>query len=234
MIPALAAAGFHVYVPDLLGFGRSPQPDVDYSISLQEHTVLEFMDAVGAEDADVGGWSMGGWVALKLTLDQPEMVDRLVVFDTAGIYFPPTFDASLFTPSDAAGLSRLQAMLTPAPKPIPGFAARAAVRRLQSNGWVIRRSVDSMEGGKDLLDFRVGGIAKPTLIVWGVQDTLISPTVGETLHHLIPGSSMLMVAGCGHLAPGECAKPILNETIQFLKAEPPVRGGEKTVDGTAK
>ena len=39
MIPALAARGFHVYVPDLLGYGRSPKPDVDYSISLEEQTV---------------------------------------------------------------------------------------------------------------------------------------------------------------------------------------------------
>ena len=29
MIPALAARGFHVYAPDLLGYGRSPRPDVD-------------------------------------------------------------------------------------------------------------------------------------------------------------------------------------------------------------
>src|SRR5277367_5259154 len=84
MIPALAAKGFHVYVPDLLGYGRSPQPDVDYSVSLQEKTMMEFMDALGLEDSDVGGWSMGGWVALELTLDHPEMVDRLVVFDSAG------------------------------------------------------------------------------------------------------------------------------------------------------
>jgi len=31
MIPTLAAHGFHVYVPDLLGYGRSSKPDVDYS-----------------------------------------------------------------------------------------------------------------------------------------------------------------------------------------------------------
>lgn len=234
MIPTLAAAGFHVYVPDLLGFGRSPQPDVDYTITLQEHTVLDFMKAVGIEDADVGGWSMGGWVALKLTLDRPELVDRLVVFDSAGIYFPPTFDASLFTPSDSAGMLRLQSMLTPEPKPLPGFALRAAIRRLRGNGWVIQRSVASMEGGKDLLDFRVSGIKTPTLIVWGLKDTLIPVTTGEELHRRIPGSSILVVGGCGHLAPSECAKPILHQTIRFLKADPPADGSETTVDGTAK
>ena len=234
MIPALAAAGFHVYAPDLLGFGRSEQPDVDYSIALQEKIVVEFMDAAGIEDADVGGWSMGGWVALKLTLEQPEMVDRLVVFDSAGIYFPTTFEASLFIPTDAPAVSKLLAMLTPNPKPMPAFVSRAVVRRLQSNGWVIQRSVASMESGKDLLDFQLGEIHKPTLIVWGQKDTLIPLSAGETLHRAIPGSSLLVVAGCGHLAPGECSGPILRKTIEFLKADPPLRGDATTVDGTVQ
>src|ERR1700722_18631757 len=39
LIPRLAAKGFHVWVPDLLGYGRSPRPNVDYSISLEEKTV---------------------------------------------------------------------------------------------------------------------------------------------------------------------------------------------------
>ena len=89
----LAAQGFHVYVPDLLGYGRSPKPDVDYSISLEEKTVVEFMQAVHVPRADVGGWSMGGWIAMKLALDHPEMVDRLVVYDSAGVYFPATLAA---------------------------------------------------------------------------------------------------------------------------------------------
>ena len=103
MIPALAAKGFHVYVPDLLGYGRSPKPDVDYSISLEEQTVAQFMQAVHVARADVGGWSMGGWVAMKLALDHPEMVDRLVVYDSAGVYFPATFEPELFTPDGCCG-----------------------------------------------------------------------------------------------------------------------------------
>jgi len=224
MIPTLAAQGFHVYVPDLLGYGRSPQPDVDYSIPLQEKTVVDFMHALGLRHADVGGWSMGGWVALKMTVDHPEMVDRLVVYDAAGVYFPPTFEASLFVPRDAAALARLQAMLTPAPKPLPGFVERAAIRKLTRNGWVIERGVESMESGKDLLDFQLPRIQQPVLIVWGTEDRLIPLTVGEEMQQKIAGSSLLVVDGCGHLAPGECSKPVLKGTVEFLKAEPAVRG----------
>ena len=229
LIPSLAAHGFHVYVPDLLGYGRSPKPDVDYSISLQEKTVVDFMQSLGLAHADIGGWSMGGWVALKLTVDNPTLVDRLVVYDSAGIYFPATFNAELFTPTDAAGLDHLIAMLTPNPRPIPTFAVRAAIRKLQANAWVLDRSVDSMISGRDLLDFQLYKIKVPTLVVWGQQDTLIPLAVGESIHHRIANSSLFVVQGCGHLAPAECSQPILGATIHFLTANPPPQPFERTV-----
>jgi pimeloyl-ACP methyl ester carboxylesterase len=231
MIPSLAEAGFHVYAPDLIGYGRSSKPDLDYSISLEEKTVVDFMHAVHVDKADVGGWSMGGWIAMKLTLDHPDLVKRLVIYDSAGIYFPATFDASLFTPSDPAGIAKLGAMLTPHPRPIPAFAARAAIRRLGESGWIIRRSVAAMEHGRDLLDFRLHGITKPTLIVWGGDDELIPPSVGESIHQKIAGSSMLTIEGCGHLAPAECYRPVAAGTIMFLQAYPPPKGWEWSLPG---
>jgi pimeloyl-ACP methyl ester carboxylesterase len=234
LIPGLAAAGFHVYAPDLLGYGRSSQPNVDYTISLEEKTVVDFMKAVHLDKADVGGWSMGGWIALKLTIDHPDLVKRLAIYDSAGIYFPPTFNATLFTPTDSLGVAKLTAMLTPHPRPMPAFVSRAAIRKLQKNAWVIERSVISMEAGRDLLDFRLGGIHKPTLIVWGAADTLIPRSVGEAMHQQIAGSTLVLVNGCGHLAPAECSKPVLAATLRFLQAQPPLRGGETTVQGAPK
>lgn len=231
MIPALRDKGFHVYALDLLGYGRSPRPDVDYSIALEEKTVVDFMQAVGVERADVGGWSMGGWIAMKLAIDHPERVDRLVVYDAAGIYFPATFTGSLFTPHDAAGLERLQAILSPHPEALPGFVQRAVITRLRRNAWVIDRSVGAMETGRDLLDFQLQRVTAPTLVVWGADDELIPVSVGEAIHRDIPGSAMLVVAGCGHLAPLECSAPVVSGTVGFLRAEPALRGGEATVPG---
>jgi pimeloyl-ACP methyl ester carboxylesterase len=228
MMPVLAAHGFHVYAPDLLGYGRSPRPDVDYSISLEEQTVVQFMQAVHVSRADVGGWSMGGWIAMKLTLDHPEMVDRLVIYDSAGIYFPATFGPELFTPSNVAGVRTLMAILSPNPRPLPNFAAEAALRKLEGNAWVLRRSMASMTSGKELLDFRLHQISQPMLIVWGAQDELIPLSVGETIHKSVPQSVLDIIAGCGHLAPAECAGPVTEGTVEFLRAEPPMRGGEKT------
>jgi pimeloyl-ACP methyl ester carboxylesterase len=228
MIPALAAQGFHVYAPDLLGYGRSPKPDVDYSISLEEQTVAQFMRAVHVPRADIGGWSMGGWIVMKLALDHPELVDRLVIYDSAGVYFPATWEPELFTPADVLGVKKLMGMLTPKPRPLPGFAAEAAVRKLERNAWVIRRSMTAMTNGRDLLDFRLYQISQPMLIVWGAQDELIPLSAGEAIHKRVPQSVLNIVEGCGHLAPAECPRPVIEGTVEFLKAEPPMRGGEKT------
>jgi pimeloyl-ACP methyl ester carboxylesterase len=231
MLKRLKRAGFHVYAPDLLGYGRSPRPDVSYSISMEEAVVVQFMQAVHLTRADVGGWSMGGWVAMKLALDHPEMVDRLMIYDSAGIYFPATFGPELFTPDDVAGVRRLMSILTPKPIDMPEFAAKAALRKLQRNAWILNRSTVAMMSGFDLLDFRLQNLRQPMLIVWGAQDELIPLSVGETIHRDVPHSVLDVVEGCGHLAPLECAKPVLEGTVAFLRAQPPLQGGGKTFPG---
>jgi pimeloyl-ACP methyl ester carboxylesterase len=233
-IPSLAAAGFHVYAPDLLGYGRSARPDVEYSVALEEGVVLNFMHAMGLTHADFDGWSMGGWIAAKIALDHPAMVDRLVLDDSAGLTFQPSFARDAFVPTDSAGLTRLMALLSPHPAEFPPFVVRATLRRIADNGKIIQSSMDSMESGADLLDTRLASITQPALIMWGTEDNLIPMAVGETMHRDIPNSVFEGIVGCGHLAPMECPKPVLAGTIQFLKAQPPMQGGEQMLPGTAR
>lgn len=230
MIPALAASGFHVYAPDLPGYGRSSRPrDADYSIAMEEAAMAGFAQALHLSHVSVGGWSMGGWVAMKLTLDHPGMVDRLVVYDSAGVYFPADFGAELFVPGDAPGITRLMKTLSPHPQPLPAFVARDILRKFARNGWVIERSMRAMTTGRDLLDFRLPEIHQPTLVVWGAEDELIPLSVGRRIHSLIPNSALRIVEGCGHLAPLECWKPVATATETFLHAQPPIEGGEQTL-----
>ena len=229
MLPALAAHGFHVYAIDLLGYGRSAKPaDATFSVREEERVVTSFMRAVGLERADVGGWSMGGWVALRLALDRPELVQHLVLYDAAGIYFPLESPETLFAPANADDFRALVAKLTTTR--MPTFLVDDALRRFRQNGWVIRRSVASMTSGADLLDFRLSTLRRPTLIVWGAQDHLIPVSVGETLHRSIAGSSLAVLPGCGHLAPAECSRPALKATLEFLQEAPVERAsGAQTV-----
>lgn len=226
LIGPLVAQGFHVYAPDLLGFGQSPRPDVPYSISLEEQVLVDFMNAVHQPHADLDGWSMGGWVAAKLALDHPGMVDRLVLDDSAGIFFPISFPRTIFVPTDAASARQLLSLLTSHPVAVPDFVLQADLAKAKGDGWVVQRTFDSMLSGVDFLDTRLADLHQPTLLLWGTEDKLIPLSVGETMHRQIAHSVLVGIPGGGHLTPTEDPQPVLNATIQFLKAQPAIQGGE--------
>ena len=86
-----------------------------------------------------------------------------------------------------------------------------------------------MINGRDLLDFRLHNISQPMLIVWGSKDELIPLASGETIHRSVPQSVLNIIEGCGHLAPSECSVPVIESTVEFLRAVPPMRGGERMI-----
>jgi pimeloyl-ACP methyl ester carboxylesterase len=224
----LRDAGFHVYAPDLLGAGRSPHPaDGDYTLGHEEQFVVEFLHALGLQRVDIGGWSMGGGIVLKLALDHPELIDRVVVYDGVGVRFARTYGNDIFQLTTPAAISRLGALMEPGGKPLPAFILRDAVRVFGQQQWIVDKQMADMETEKDALDDRLGGLTEPLLIVWGAKDQLIPVAAGETMHRLDPRSELDVIDGCGHLAPKSCPVPVAQATIQFLKAEPAPAGGER-------
>jgi pimeloyl-ACP methyl ester carboxylesterase len=230
MLERLKKAGFHVYAPDLLGYGRSPKPaDSDYSISTQEQLMADFIQSIGLQKPDIGGWSMGGWVALKLALDHPDMVDRVVVYDSAGIKVQIVGGPEVFHPTTTEQLQRLASLLEPKAKPLPQFVLRDALRKTEQGQWVVDRSMASMQTGRDLLDSRLSAMQNPLLIVWGSDDGLIPLSVGQQMHALDPQSELDVVEGCGHLAPKTCPERVAAATADFLKANPAPTGSVRTL-----
>ncbi len=220
VIPGLQAAGHEVYAVDLPGYGLSERPDAEgYSIGRLAGSVLGLMDALGLERVDVAGWSMGGWVAMKVASDRPERVRRLVLIDSAGLEFDVPYEPSIFAPTDVAGVRRLLARLTPKKVDLPGFVARDVLRRMRANGCVLRRNLEEMLGGADLMEQRLSAIDAPTMVLWGEQDELIPLEVGERIAVGIAGAEMVRVPGCGHLAPMEQPAEILTRMTEFLRDE---------------
>ena len=235
MLKRLKRAGFHVYAPDLLGYGRSPKPESgDYSISGEEQFVSEFIQALGLQKPDVGGWSMGGWIALKLALDHPDMVDRVVVYDSAGIRTGAPSSGSAFQIKTPEDVNRLVAIMEPDAKPLPAFVARDAVRRFESIQASTDRSMAAMRTGKDLLDDRLPQLTEPLLIVWGSDDGMTPLASGRALHALVKASELDIVEGCGHLGPQRCAAREAAATADFLKSNPAPVGGERTLANMGK
>ena len=214
----LVKAGYRVYIPDLPGYGRSEKPaDFSYSIHDEAEVVVKFLDALGLKHVDLGGWSMGGGIVQHVAFRHPERVRRLMLFASIGIKQPPTFDLRLFTPTSPAELDQLNALLMPNPPKVPGFVARDILRISKARAWVIHRALDSMRTGQDATDNILPQLKMPVLIVWGDKDRIILLGQGETMHRLVPQSELVVIPGCGHLAPVQCSAQIGPKVVEFVK-----------------
>jgi Predicted hydrolases or acyltransferases (alpha/beta hydrolase superfamily) len=218
LTPYLAKAGFRIYRPDLPGFGRSEwPPNFSYSVHDQATVVVDFMKALGLSQADLGGWSMGGWIVQIVADRLPEMVHRLMLFDSAGLYVLPTWDTNLFMPKTAAELNRLEALLMPQPPDIPPYVARDILRISRGHAWVMQRALDTMLTGIDATDDMLPRFKMPVLILWGAEDKITPLSQGQKMHELIPQSELDVFNGCGHLAPSQCTGEMGPQLVEFLK-----------------
>ena len=218
LAPYLAQSGFRVYIPDLIGYGRSEQPaDFSYSVCDEAAVVVGFMDALDLKQVELGGWSMGGWIAALVATQHPDRVSRLMLFDSAGLNVPPTFDTSLFIPSTAAQLDQLKALLSPQPQPIPAFIARDILRNFRLNGWVVERALATMLTAQDVVDNVLPQLKMPVLLVWGSLDRVTPLSDGDIMHRLIPQSQLDVFAGCGHMAPSECSAEVGPKVVAFAQ-----------------
>lgn len=105
---ALAAEGLHVVTLDLLGHGRSDRPEdpLVYSMTAFGEQVIALLDHLGAEQAVIGGTSLGANVSLEVAVLAPERVRGLILempvlhnaLEAGLIAFAPLMFAARFLP----------------------------------------------------------------------------------------------------------------------------------------
>ncbi|HAY84537.1 MAG TPA: alpha/beta hydrolase [Chloroflexi bacterium] len=87
-IPALAAAGYRVIVPDQRGYHLSDKPrgPRNYDIDLLARDVIALIDALGLEQVQLAGHDWGAMVAWWVAMHYPERVSRLAVLNVPHPY----------------------------------------------------------------------------------------------------------------------------------------------------
>ena len=79
-IDAFVNAGYRVILPDMIGYGASSKPEgIDYTLTLFTDTLYGALRQHGIERAALVGNSLGGGVAIQMTLDHPEFASALVL-----------------------------------------------------------------------------------------------------------------------------------------------------------
>lgn len=74
---------FRVIAPDLRGRARSSKPAVGYTMADHANDVIRLLDHLGLHRVILAGHSFGGYLAIYLTANYPERVERLIVIDAA-------------------------------------------------------------------------------------------------------------------------------------------------------
>lgn len=206
-MPALVEAGHRVVAPDLIGFGRTvPPPDHVYDLRSWTDHVVAVMDATRLERTAVVGNSFGGALALRLAIEHPDRIDRLVLMGSVGVRFPltPGLDTVWGYRAGVEGMRRVleafvhdHAMITDdlAHMRYTASTEDGADRRFAAMFPAPRqRWIDAMASDDDELR----AISAPTLIVHGREDQVIPTSTSQTLFDLIPGAQLHLFGQCGH------------------------------------
>ena len=84
MIPVIAAAGYRVIAPDLVGFGRSDKPveRTDYTYQRHVDWMWSTLDSLGLDRMTLVGQDWGGLIGLRLVAEHPERFLRVVAANT--------------------------------------------------------------------------------------------------------------------------------------------------------
>ena len=167
----------------------------------------------------LAGISMGGYIALEIMRQAPERVTRLALFDTS---------ARPDTPEQTAGRHAAIAALDKAPLEVLGrhslptlvapHASQAAKDAVVAMGVRVGREAYTRQQQANISrsDSRphLAAMAVATMVAVGEQDTLTPPALARELAVGIPGATLHIIPGSGHLPPIE--KP--EATAALLKA----------------
>jgi 2-hydroxy-6-oxonona-2,4-dienedioate hydrolase len=193
--------------------------------------VLRFLDALEIPRAVIGGNSLGGHVALRLALGYPDRVSGLVLTGSSGL-FERSFTASVPHRPDGAYVRRKMEEIFFDPALVTD-AWVENVRRLVTTPATARRILRFARAARrDNLEAELGAIAVPTLLVWGREDRITPPEVGERFRAGIRDAQLRYLARCGHAPmlerPGDFAAA-LAEWLDGARSRRPV--GVPALDG---
>jgi pimeloyl-ACP methyl ester carboxylesterase len=200
---------------DLLGFGGSEKPAAGYSVPEQAAVVASALNRLEVEGAVVVGHSMGGVVATALAEQSSELVDRLVIMDSApgsGYGELPFIARLTYTPVLGEALWRLS--FDSAVK--DGYADAFAPDREVSDAFpnpdqvvedydaMTYTSYDQTHDELDAytdeapLDQRIRSAAVPLMAIFGTDDQIVDPARALEVYGGVPGAITAEIPGAGH------------------------------------
>ena len=231
VIPYLTGQGYHVWALDMKGAGWSDKPkDTTYDTITLMREVNRWMDVMGLKHVVFAGNSLGGAVALLMTLEHPDKTDKLILIDSAGYPIKRPFVIRLAKMPFAAEIVRLffgrwvvkrtlkevfynDAMVTE--EKIDAYFSRLSTENSLYANTALARSLDF-----DALSSytkRIPEIKNRTLILWGKDDAWIPLESGYRFSKDLANEKLVILPECGHVPQEEKPEQTAKIMIDFIE-----------------
>ncbi|MFV0275697.1 MAG: alpha/beta fold hydrolase [Parahaliea sp.] len=220
------APDFRVHSLDLPNHGRSGWME-SMGLAGLAAAVVDWLAQQGIGRVSLCGHSLGGKVAMRLTLDQPGLVDRLVVADIAPVAYPPHHDAIF----EALAIVARQ---RPASRPEAGQLMAPLIKEAGVRQFLLL-SLARGEDGRYDWRFNLEGLRRDyaavceplqsdrpfpgtAVFLKGELSDYIQPSHREAILALFPAATVKVLQGCGHWLHAEQPR-LFNATVRrFLLA----------------
>ncbi|MFK0287965.1 alpha/beta fold hydrolase [Streptomyces sp. NPDC090499] len=198
---------------------------VPYRLSDMADDGLGLLTALGVERAHVVGASMGGMIAQTMAIAAPERVLTLtsMMSSTGESEYgrtSPEAQAVLFGPKPADREGYVAAAENELVWASKRYGDAAALRELAAAGYDrahypagIGRQLGAMVLSGSRAD-ALRELVMPTLVIHGLDDTLIDPSGGKRTAELVPGARLLLLPDMGHDRPRELWPQLIDAVVE--------------------
>lgn len=211
---------------DVRGFGGSERRPETMAPETWASDLAAVIDEVGADEAVIGGLSMGGVVSQRFALDFPDRTRALILISTSS-EVNERAEAGWNARADLVERDGLAKALAPTGPALPygkeyrerhaediAEAARLTIERNDAASYAAAcRAVSNIDYTADLET-----ITCPTLILQGLEDAVTPPGGSVIMSRRIQGSRLVMLENCGHWIPLERPDEFQAELETFLSA----------------
>jgi 2-hydroxy-6-oxonona-2,4-dienedioate hydrolase len=228
-IPEALSKYFHTVSVDLIGFGGSSKPELDYSTSYYAKFIKSFTRQIGIKEQDkisIIGHSLGGYIAIEYAIENKEQIEKLVLIDSSGMLDTPTpllkqyLDAAIETDlilrykkvnrvfeDMLADRSRLLPIVTDIF--IGSIGKPGAKHTFESAFYNSTTKSINLEKMKQIKNI-------PCLIIWGEKDNLIPLTYAKKFREILSEAQFELIADAGHSPFVEKTAIVYQKLLVFL------------------
>jgi len=239
VISALAK-DYHVIALDLPGFGRSSQPDRDYSPEFFMSTIISLMDKLSIDKTILMGSSLGGILSHGLAINYPNRFSGLILVGGALLQSSALHDWSLklmgipmigewlytrLRKDPQAAYDSLRNVyhdLDALPEEDRKFLFERVNQRVWSNEQrrayfsTLRKLAPWAKAKQKNLKNKLENLTPPTLVIRGEHDSLFSDENAKEIIELQPNTAKVTIDNVGHLPHQENPKAFLRITQDWL------------------